>query len=61
MEAAAIGQRLVEYGLVDHVNSVFRHVSFKLALFGFARVRLFTYHATPCGDVIRQSELAKLY
>lgn len=24
-EAVAIGQRLVEYGLVDHVNSVFRH------------------------------------
>lgn len=60
MEAAAIGQRLVEFGLVDHVNSIFRYVSFKLALFGSARVQLFTCHATPCGDVVRQSELAKL-
>lgn len=25
-EAVAIGQRLVEFGLIDHVNSVFRHV-----------------------------------
>lgn len=25
-EAVAIGHRLVEFGLVDHVNSVFRHV-----------------------------------
>lgn len=24
-EAVAIGQRLVEFGLVDHVNSVFRY------------------------------------
>lgn len=24
-EAVAIGQRLVEFGLIDHVNSIFRH------------------------------------
>ena len=30
-EAVAIGQRLVEYGLIDHVNSVFRHVHLPFA------------------------------
>lgn len=29
-EAVAIGQRLVEFGLVDHVNSVFRYVRLHL-------------------------------
>lgn len=29
-EAVAIGQRLVEFGLIDHVNSVFRYVRLHL-------------------------------